>query len=103
MIEKSIDNVIVALCGDYARRAEAIRTHSVSHRTEMEFRYYNFKIYDAALQIVGERLAEKYIEEIGARVGYAFSGMGEEVCERTYKTKKQSVKACIARSLHLMD
>ena len=36
-IEDTVDMVVVALCADFRRRAEAIRQGSVTHRTEMEY------------------------------------------------------------------
>lgn len=100
--EGTLDLVIVALCADYERRCALLETGSVSHRTEMEYRYLNFKVYNAAAEIVGELYAPEMIREIGARRGYAKSSI-EHYSEKTYKVKKQQIKINIARKLHLID
>ncbi len=99
-LPKTLDALIIALCADYFRRKEAIEARSVVHRTDTEYRYYNFKIYDAAAEIVGERECELYIKEIGEKIGFAFSGA--EVSEQTYKVNKRLVKERIATALHLV-
>ena len=101
-VESTLDTLIISLCLDYTRRQRAIEEKSVSKRTDTEFRYYNFKMFDAAAEIVGERFALKYIEEIGGRVGYAKSKI-DCVSEITYKNYKQKIKNNIARKLHLCD
>ena len=101
-VENTLDTLIIALCLDYARRQKAIEEHSASKRTDTEFRYYNFKIFDAAAEIVGERFAVRYIEEIGGRVGYAKSSL-DCVSEITYKNYKRMIKDNIAKKLHLCD
>ena len=98
----SLDTLIVALCGEYFRMRDAAREGELSYRTVMEYRYYSFKIYDAAAEIVGEREAESYIGEIGSRLGYARSSV-DGVSEVTYKQRKRRVKINIARRLHLLD
>ena len=98
----SLDSVIVALCGDYFRMREAARGKDITYRTLMEYRYYCFKMYDAAAEIVGEGEADIYIEEIGRRRGYAKSEL-DGVSEATYKKRKKSVKNNIARKLHMLD
>ncbi len=100
--ENSIDGVVIALCFDYPRRQSAIMAHTATHRTETEFKYLNFKIFDAAAEIAGERHAEVYIKEIGARTGYAKSKM-YFVSEVTYKNYKRLIKDNIAKKLHLVD
>lgn len=101
-VESSLDTLIIALCLDYGRRQRAIEERSVTKRTDTEFRYYNFKIFDAAAEIVGERFAVRYIEEIGERVGYAKSSL-DCVSEITYKNYKRMIKDNIAKKLHLCD
>ena len=102
-MEKSVDMLVVALCADYWRREEAVRARSVSHRTEMEYRYYNFNIFDAAAEVVGEHFAEGYIGDIGERRGYAVSELADHCCEKSYKMRKFAVKKNIAERLHLID
>lgn len=102
-MERTLDKLVVALCADYKRREAEIGASSVTHRTEMEYRYFNFKIFDAAAEIVGEKSAYAYIEEIGEHRGYADSEFIEDISERTYKMRKLQVKENIARRLHLID
>ena len=94
--------LIVALCLDYQRRKEAIMGGMLSRRTEIEFRYINSRMFTAAAGIVGEELAEIYINEIGRKVGYSFSKV-EEVSEVTYKINKRKVKEAIARKMYLVE
>ena len=94
--------LIVALCFDYQRRKSEILKGRLSRRTDIEFRYINSKMYDAAAEIVGEELAELYIKEIGEKIGYAYSGV-EDVSEVTYKINKRKVKEGIARRLYLAE
>ncbi len=102
IIQGSVVDVVRALCLDYPRRADAIYNHSVSGRVENEFKYYNYKIYDAAAEIVGEALAECFIREIGERSGYSNSRVNN-MCESTYKTHKRETTVNIARRLYLID
>lgn len=102
VLDESLDALVVALCGDYERRARLIEEGYISRRTETEFRYYNFKIYDAASEICGERYAESFIKEIGGRIGYAKSE-NDHLSEPTYKQYKQMIKHSIAKRLHLTD
>ena len=98
----TVDMLVVALCADYERRRHAINQRTVSHRTEMEYRYLNFKVYNAAAEVVGAHSAPMMINEIGAKKGYAKSDM-DEVSEKTYKRKKREIKLNIAKMLHLID
>ncbi|MBO5906737.1 MAG: hypothetical protein J6Q85_01100 [Clostridia bacterium] len=101
-ISDTVDMMVVALCADYERRRAAISERSVTHRTEMEYRYLNFKLFSAAEEIVGKARAELMIREIGNRVGYAYSEL-YDISEVSYKKKKQDVKSNIAKRLHLID
>lgn len=102
IIRGSVSELVRALCLDYPRRADAICNHSVSGRVENEFKYYNFKIFDAAAEVVGEALAEKFIREIAERTGYVSSEI-DNMCEKTYKTYKRDTAVNIARRLYLID
>lgn len=95
-------DVVVALCKDYFRRDEALSNKSVTKRTDTEFRYYNFKIFDAVSEISGEKYAPVYIKEIGYRIGYAKSKL-DFFSESTYKKYKSLIVENIARRLHLVD
>ncbi len=101
-VESTLDTLVIALCLDYGRRQQAILERTATKRTDTEYRYYNFKIFDAAAEIVGERFAEQYIEEIGGRVGYAKSSV-DCVSEITYKDYKRRIKDNVAKKLHLCD
>ena len=101
-VESSLDVLVRALCLDYSRRERAIAERSVSHRTDTEFRYYNFKILDAAAEVVGEENAEIYIKEIGEWFGYAKSDI-YPISEVTYKQLKRLVMDNVAKKLHLCD
>ena len=90
-----------ALCADFGRRDAIIREGLSERRVENELRYLNYKILDAANEVVGERLAMQFIGEIGGAVGYARSSVSELFSESTYKYYKSAVKKNIARSLYL--
>ena len=98
----TLDSVIVALCRDYERRARAISEGSYGKRTLMEYRYINFRILEAAEEIAGQALAERFIYEIGREIGYAKSAL-TVMSEPTYKRKKCEIKRAIAEKLHLVD
>lgn len=99
-IESTLDTLVIALCLDYRRRQKAIEERSAAKRTDTEYRYYNFKIFDAVSEIAGERFADQYIEEIGNRVGYAKSSI-PCVSETIYKQYKRLIINNIAKRLHL--
>ena len=101
-IDKGIDRIVVALCADYARRERAIADGSVTRRTEIEYKYLNYKILDAAREAVGDGEAMLLIREIGSGTGYAKSA-DEYISETTYKLHKAIVKHSIAKALHLVD
>lgn len=98
----TLDYVIVALCLDYHRRKQAISEGSYGKRTLMEYRYINFRIYEAAVETVGEGVAERFIYEIGRKTGYAKSEL-YQMSEVSYKRKKYELKRAIAEKLHLVD
>ena len=98
----TLDALVVALCLDYDRRADAIAQSSASHRTDTEYRYLNFKIFDAVAEISGDLLASAYINEIGRHIGYAKSEI-DSVSEVTYKRRKSEVKRNIALKLHFLE
>ena len=102
LMPKTVRDLVCALCADYPRRRAAIESHSVTPRTENEYKYYNYKIYDAVAEVVGEYYAERFIEDIGARVGYAKTEL-YFFSETAYKYKKSDATKNIAHSLHLLD
>ena len=98
----TLDELISALCRDYFRRGSAIERSSQTRRTLIEYRYLNYRIREAAAEIVGDHLAPIYIREIGESVGYAKSEDGT-VSETTYKRYKKLIRDNIAKKLHLID
>lgn len=99
-IADSFDMLIVALCADFDRRDRALSGGNLERSVEMEYRYYNYKIYQAAAEVVGAPEARMYINDIGARRGYASSSV-EAISDTTYKRRKSEVFGNIARTLHL--
>ncbi|MBQ8372552.1 MAG: hypothetical protein IJX38_06430 [Clostridia bacterium] len=99
---ESLDSLVCAMCADYERRQTAIDERSATRRTDMEYRYLNFHILDAASEIAGERYGIIYVNEIGRRIGYA-SSLVDHLSEGAYKLEKQRIKENIARKLHLLD
>ena len=91
--------LVVAMCRDYFRRKRIIGEGSVKRRIDTELRYLNYKIYDAAVEVVGEDEAEVFIKEIGEKIGYA--GTASAFSESTYKSKKSELKVRIAENLYL--
>lgn len=102
VLPESLDKMIVALLGDYKRRKDAILERSFSRRTEMEYRYINYRIEEGALEICPINCVESFIDEIAMHRGYANSDI-DCMSEVTYKKQKQQIKFNIARKLHLID
>ncbi|MBR2930909.1 MAG: hypothetical protein IKC32_06735 [Clostridia bacterium] len=96
----TLDALVGALCADYERRKDAMTLGSVNKRCAMEYKYINYLMLEGAAEVVGERYAELYINEIGRRIGYAKTEH-PAVDENTYKLSKQAVKMNIAKKLHL--
>jgi len=97
----TVDALVIALCADYVRRAEAILSDETPTRMKVELRYINYKLADAVADVVERRLIPLFIEEIGSRIGFASSkieGMGESV----YKRSKAKIKVNIAKKLYLI-
>ena len=53
------------------------------------------------MEVVGINSAKQFIDDIGARRGYAKSGV-DWMSEPTYKTKKANAKLAIAKKLSLI-
>ena len=98
----TLDALVVALCRDYTRRQVAISSGSLSKRTLTEYRYFNTNIFEAVVEIVGERDAMNYIEEIGWMTGFAKSKL-IYMSEGMYKIYKRRISDNIAKKLHLID
>ena len=97
----TLDGLVCSLCADYFRREDALQERTASKRVDMEYRYLNFLMYEATAEIVGDRVANAFIDEIGRHIGYASSSV--PFSENLYKVRKQEVKIAIARKLHLLD
>ncbi len=98
----TVEQIVVAMCRDYKRRAEGILSPETSARTKVEYRYLNYKIADAVAELVERRNVPIFIDEIGSHTGYASSaavGMSESV----YKRAKVKIKYNIALKLHLFE
>ena len=102
VLPESLDKMIVALLGDYKRRKDAILDREFSNRTQMEYRYINYRIEEGALEICPINCVEQFIDEIATRRGFANSEI-DCMSEATYKKQKQQIKFNIARKLHLID
>ncbi len=101
VIDATIRDVVVALCKDYFRRASAIENHTAEPRAENEFKYYNYKIYDATAEVVGPRYAEQFIDDIGKKRGY-WDSETDILSENAYYYRKRVVIHNIAKKLHLI-
>ena len=99
-IKDSLDNLVVALCMDYKRREGIILERMADRRIDNELRYINFKMFDAAAEIVGEANAASFIKEIGYGIGFVNSSE-HYMSEGTYKKYKALVKQNIAKRLYL--
>ncbi len=98
----AVKSAVYALCQDYERRERLIEGRLLSRRTDLEFRYLNFKIKEAAVEVAGEAMAPVFIEEIGSKTGYAKSKL-YYMSERIYKVQKSEIVLNIAKKLHLTD
>ena len=96
----TLPELIRALCADYERRKIHITERDLPRRVIMEYAYLNSRIFDAAGEICGVTAAERFINEIGDGVGYAYTEL-EGYSESTYKSYKAEILGNIARKLHL--
>ena len=99
---RDIEAVCESLCKDYFRRRRVVVGRLAERRIVMEYAYINSRIFDAASEIVGVVDAEKYIDEIGRRIGYAKSEI-DSVSETTYKINKERIKVNILRKIYYID
>ena len=97
---KGVEALVNALCADYFRRSQVISERTAPYNVIMEYRFLNYRIMNAALEIVGARDALAIISDIGKRRGYAKSD--SLLSEKTYKSQKTAVKHNIARRLSLL-
>ena len=101
VMEKSLEEIIIALCADFDRRKLAIEEKALPKRVLLEYKFLNLRILEGAMDAVGIRAAKIFIDDIGARRGYAKSSV-DWLSEPTYKITKAAVKRSIARKLSLM-
>jgi hypothetical protein len=96
-----LEAVIVALCADYLRRAEIISSRRAPYNVIMEYRFLNYRIMNAAVEIAGSRDALFFIYDIGNNIGYSASDL-YALSESVYKERKREVRDNIARRLSLI-
>ena len=96
-----LEGLIVALCADFCRRSKVIQDKSAPYNVIMEYRFLNYRIVNAAIEIAGSRDALEFIWDIGSGRGYAESELWV-LSEAVYKQRKKEVKSNIARRLSLM-
>lgn len=102
ILPEPIELIIMALCSDYLRRHSVIEKSSSTYRIIMEYRFLNYRIYNAAVEIVGTRYALHFIDDIGRGTGYA-KNQHIHLSERIYKMRKTQVKINIAKRLSLYE
>ena len=96
-----LDALITALCADYSRRLEVILSRNAPYNVIMEYRFLNYRIMNAAMEVAGTRDAIAFINDIGYNVGYAQSDLWV-LSEACYKQRKKAVRDNIAKRLSLM-
>lgn len=101
VMPEGVEEIIRALCADYTRRALTIECRSAPFNVIMEYRFLNYRIMNAAIEIAGPRDARCFIKDIGESTGYAESDL-YLLSETSYKQRKSEVKYNIARRLSLM-
>lgn len=101
LMPTELDALIIALCADYPRRAEVISSRNAPYNVIMEYRFLNYRIMNAAMEIAGSRDALYFIYDIGRNNGYTSSDLFI-LSETVYKERKKEVKENIARRLSLM-
>ena len=101
VMSKTLDEIIKAYCADFLRRAEVIADKSAPFNVIMEYKFLNYRIFDAASEMSGVGNALAFITDIGEGRGYAKSELSA-MSESVYKTKKREIKLNIARRLSLL-
>ena len=101
LMPPELEVLISALCADYMRRAEIISRRGAPYNVIMEYRFLNYRIMNAAIEIAGTRDAIYFIKDIGNNIGYASSDLWA-LSEAVYKERKTGVKNNIAKRLSLM-
>ena len=101
MMSEGLEQIIRALCADYARRATVIECRTAPYNVIMEYRFLNYRIMNAAIEIAGARDARSFIRDIGDETGYASTDLWL-LPEQTYKRRKIQIKHNIARKLSML-
>lgn len=101
LIPVGLDKIIIALCADYLRRSIVISDRTAPYNVIMEYRFLNYRMMNAAIEIAGSRDAALFIYDIGNNIGYAESELFS-LSEKVYKERKKEVKENIARRLSLI-
>ena len=96
----SLEKLIQAICADYGRRATVLEERCAPYNVLMEYRFLNYRVLAAAIEISGSRDASVFINDIGQGIGYANSAI-TSLTESVYKSRKREVKKNIARRLSL--
>ncbi len=92
---------MVALCGDYERREQAIRRKSAPEAVLSSYAALNRSIDRAVGEVCEEAICRQMREDIGAGRGARRSPL-YMLGEGTYKRRKRSAKYSIARNLNLL-
>ena len=101
LMPEGVENIIKALCADYTRRALVMECKSAPFNVIMEYRFLNYRIMNAAIEIAGPRDARGFIKDIGEETGYSASDLWL-LSETEYKKRKVEIKYNIARRLSLI-
>lgn len=101
VMPEGLEKIIKSLCADYARRAVIITCKNAPFNVVMEYRFLNYRILNAAIEVAGDRDARSFIQDIGDGTGYASTGLWN-LSESEYKHRKSLVKKNIARRLSLL-
>lgn len=102
MLPADLELIITALCADFPRREMIIADGRATYRIIMEYRFLNYRIFNAASEIAGPRDARLFIKEIGSGSGYATTELWR-LSEGIYKQRKRDIKLNIARRLCLYE
>lgn len=101
LMPPELEAIICALCADYTRRADIISRKAAPYNVIMEYRFLNYRIMNAAIEIAGSRDALFFIKDIGCDIGYAQSDLWV-LSESVYKERKKEVRDNIAKRLSLI-
>ena len=101
VIPEGIEEIVRALCADYTRRAMVMKQGSAPYNVIMEYRFLNYRILNATVEIAGTRDARGFIKDIGEEIGYSTTDLWL-LSESEYKNRKIRIKHNIARRLSLI-